>query len=90
MSHLKGPEALESVFRELDRRIRLARQERPDEPFSVVLFADHGVSGGAPLVNVWSGVRSRLRGAGYRLADRLRGPRDVVLTPYGLVSSFEA
>lgn len=88
-AHLHGPEALAPVFRELDAVLRTARTQHPDVAYRVVLFSDHGISGGEPLVNTWRAAQEALRGAGFALRARLRGPRDVALTPFGLVSSFE-
>ncbi len=87
-AHLKGPESLDETLRELGRAIRAARAEGDD--FKVVVFSDHGIDGGDPLVNVLPAIRTDLRKAGLRKSARLERPTDVVLTPYGLVSSFEA
>lgn len=87
-AHLKGPESLHETFRELGRAIRAARAA--GESFRVVVFSDHGIAGGDPLVNVLPAIRTRLREAGLERRGRLEDPTDVVLTPYGLVSSFEA
>ena len=87
--HLKGPRSMEPVFAALDRELAAARRRRPDLDFRVVLFSDHGISGGEPLANVWRPVRRALKEAGFRLGRRLKRPRDAVLTPFGLVSSFE-
>jgi hypothetical protein len=86
LAHLRGPQAFEGVLADLDRLLREARRRRP---FRVVLLSDHGLAGGEPLRNVFAPVKRALREAGWRYRRRLRGPRDVALTPFGLVSSFE-
>lgn len=89
-AHLLSPDALAELFEDLDRKLGEVRGRLPAGSFEVVIFSDHGMAGGVPLRNVWRPLRRDLREAGYRYRNRLRGPRDVVLTPYGLVSSFEA
>ncbi len=89
-AHVRSPAALEVLFEKLDAMIVSARERRPERPFDVVIFSDHGMAGGEPLKNVWRALRRALREAGFRYAHRLRRPRDVVLTPFGLVSSLEA
>jgi hypothetical protein len=86
LAHLRGPQAFAEVLAELERLIEEARRH---ESFHVVLFSDHGIAGGEPLVNVWRPVKRALRAAGFRYRRRLRQPADVALTPFGLVSSFE-
>lgn len=81
--HLFGPDGLDPLLLAVDERLR----ELDDR---VVLLSDHGLAGGEPLVNVLPAVERALAAAGWRLRRRLSAPRDVVLTPYGLVSSFEA
>lgn len=87
-AHLKGPSSLDDTFGELGRAISRARNA--GEQFRVVVFSDHGIDGGEPLRNVLPGIRRSLHSAGLRPAKTLEGADDVVLTPYGLVSSFEA
>lgn len=89
VGHLKAPAALEEVLEHLDRGLAAARREHPDLDFRVTLLSDHGMSGGTPLVNVAKPVRRSLGRQGYRVRKKLKRPRDVALTPYGLVSSFE-
>lgn len=88
-AHLRGPDELLPTFSELDRLLTETRASRSDRPFYTVILSDHGIDGGVPLINVWAGVRAALEGAGFSLGDRLRRAGDAVLTPYGLVSSFE-
>ncbi len=88
-AHLLGPRSLESMFETLDRVIATARRDHPEERFRVVVLSDHGIAGGEPLVNVFWKVKRSLKGAGLDLRKKLDGADDVVLTPYGLVSSFE-
>lgn len=86
LAHLDGPQAFEPVLTDLDRMLSAARQQRP---FRVVLLSDHGLAGGEPLRNVFKPVKQALRDGGFRYRRRLQTPRDVALTPFGLVSSFE-
>jgi hypothetical protein len=88
-AHILSPAALKALLEELDAMLSEARARRPQRPFEVVILSDHGIAGGEPLKNVWKPLRRALRQAGLRIASRLRGPEDVVLTPFGLVSSFE-
>ncbi len=89
VGHVRSPAALRVLFEELDAMLASARVRRPD-PFHVVIFSDHGMAGGEPLKNVWRPIRRTLREAGLRYAKRLRQGGDIVLTPFGLVSNFEA
>ncbi len=86
LAHLQGPQAFEGVLADLEQMLAEARRQRP---FYVLLFSDHGLAGGEPLRNVFKPVKRGLREAGFRYRRRLEGPRDVALTPFGLVSSFE-
>jgi hypothetical protein len=86
LAHLDGPEAFAAVLIELEEVLESARRERE---FHVVLLSDHGLAGGEPLRNVFKPVKSALRRAEFRYRRRLGDPRDVALTPFGLVSSFE-
>lgn len=88
-AHLRGPDELLATFSELDRLLMETRASRSNRPFDTVILSDHGIDGGEPLINVRAGVKAALKGAGFSLGDRLRRPGDAVLTPYGLVSSFE-
>jgi len=87
--HVVGPEAVKELFRQLDTILEDARARRPDRPFETIIFSDHGVAGGDPLENVTKAVKVTLKEANFRVAKRLKKPRDVVLTPFGLVSNFE-
>ena len=49
--HLKSPEGLKPILAELDLRLRELRESSPDRPFRTVIFSDHGLSGGVPLIN---------------------------------------
>jgi hypothetical protein len=86
LAHLDGPQAFEAVLRDLEELLNEARRRRP---FHLVLLSDHGLAGGVPLGNVFKPVKRSLRAAGFRYRRRLQGARDVALTPFGLVSSFE-
>lgn len=88
--HVVGPESVKELFRQLDTMVEEARAKRPDRPFETIIFSDHGVGGGDPLVNVTKAVKRTLKAAGFRVAKQLKQPRDAVLTPFGLVSNFEA
>lgn len=87
-AHLRGPSALAGMFRRLGQAIGEARSA--GEQFRVVIFSDHGIAGGEPLTNVLPGIRVALEQAGFERTKQLKHANDVVLTPYGLVSSFEA
>ena len=86
LAHLDGPQAFAEVLADLDVMLAAARRQRP---FRVVLLSDHGLAGGEPLGNVFKPVKVALRRAGFRYRRRLETDRDVALTPFGLVSSFE-
>ena len=91
-AHLKGPAALEEVMVWLDGNIKDVRRRFPESPFRTVIFSDHGVEGSAEakLENVLPVVREALASGGFRVTKKLAQPNDVVLTPFGLVSSLEA
>ena len=88
-AHLFGPTGLDPILRELDADLRSLRR-RQGAGLSVVLLSDHGLAGGGRLRNVLPDVLRAVAAHGWRRRDRLADERDVVLTPYGLVSSFEA
>jgi len=88
--HVLSPQAHVDFFKALDEMILEARQASPDRPFDVVVFSDHGMDGGEPLINVFKPAKRALKQAGYRSKKRLKGTEDVVLTPFGLVSNLEA
>ena len=88
--HVISPEALKEFFKALDEILLEARQASPDRPFDVVVFSDHGMDGGEPLINLFKPAKKALKQSGYEVKQRLKGPRVVVLTPFGLVSNFEA
>jgi hypothetical protein len=86
--HAKGPAALRKTFENLDARLA-ELEARLAAPFHVVLLSDHGLGGGTKLRNVRGDVVQALERSGWRVRHRLEAPRSVVLTPFGLVSSFE-
>ena len=88
--HVISPEAHKDFFRALDEMILEARQASPDRPFDVVVFSDHGMEGGDPLINVFKPAKKALKASGFRVKKKLKAPQVVVLTPFGLVSNFEA
>jgi hypothetical protein len=88
-AHLRGPTGPDAILRELDAALR-GVFARHGPGLRVVLLSDHGLAGGDRLRNVLPGVRQAVAEGGWRLAERLTDEHDVVLTPYGLVSSFEA
>ncbi len=90
VGHLRSPAKLEVVLDRLDRILKAAHARHPDQPFTTVLFSDHGQDGGAPLDNVRGPVRQAIEGAGLRLTKRIERDSDVVLVPYGLLSSIVA
>jgi hypothetical protein len=85
--HLEGPDRLGETLVEIDRILRDFRQRYP-YPFHLVMMSDHGIAGGDALVNVMNEVEDRLKDAGFRVADDLSGPHNVVFVPFGLLSSF--
>jgi len=86
--HLFGPEAMRDLLLTLDNTLGELERRFPDRPFHSVLLSDHGMAGDTPLRNVRRGVERALEGAGLRISDRMKKPSDVVLVPYGLISSF--
>jgi len=88
--HVISPQAHADFFQALDEMILEARQASPGRPFDVVVFSDHGMDGGEPLINVFKPAKKALKQSGYRSKKRLKSSEDVVLTPFGLVSNFEA
>lgn len=89
--HVGGPESVKKLLLELDLMIQEARARRPDRPFDTLIFSDHGVAGGEPLINVSKATKKALKAAGFRISKkRMKKPDTVVMTPFGLVSNFEA
>jgi len=88
--HVVGPDSVKRLFVELDGMLIEARARRPDRPFETLIFSDHGVAGGEPLTNVSKSTKKALKAAGYRVKKKLKRPGTVVMTPFGLVSNFEA
>lgn len=88
-AHLRGPDSLVETFRLLGLAIRDARK-RSTGDFRVAVFSDHGIAGGQALENVLPDLRQALRVHGIKEAKKLGSSGRVALTPYGLVSSFEA
>lgn len=88
--HLRSPEGLKPILRDLDRSLFELTAESPDLAFHAVLFSDHGLAGGEPLRNARKRVVRNLRREGLRVRKRIRKHRDVVIVPFGLVSSFVA
>ncbi|MEJ2084130.1 MAG: hypothetical protein P8Y44_00435 [Acidobacteriota bacterium] len=87
-AHVLDPEALKELLIELDVLLQEARS-RSVPPFEVVIFSDHGIGGGQPLINIYKPIKRELREAGFEVKKRLVDENDVVLTPFGLVSNFE-
>ncbi len=90
IAHVRGPDGLETFLRYLDRDLRELRQRHPDLELDVVLYSDHGMEGGELLANVRKDVRRAIRLGGFKSTQHLRRRTDVVVVPYGLVSSFVA
>lgn len=87
--HLRGPDAFGTTFEALDRLIPRVR-DRIEEPLYVVVLSDHGLGGnGEVLRNARPEVFRAVRRAGWTIRKHLAEPGSVVLTPFGLVSSFE-
>jgi hypothetical protein len=89
-AHILNPEALKRLLIDLDTMLIDARSDSPDRPFEVVMISDHGIAGGDPLVNTFKPIKKALKKAHFRPSKKLAKVNDVVLTPFGLVSSFEA
>lgn len=89
--HVVGPDSVKELLIELDEMLQEARTRRPDRPFDTLIFSDHGVAGGNPLINVSKATKKALKEAGFHIAKkRMKKPNSVVMTPFGLVSNFEA
>ena len=88
-AHVMNPDALRRFMIELDSILRVARSKSLERPFEVVMFSDHGIAGGEPLINTFKPLKKAIKQAGFRAAKKINGPKDVVFTPFGLVSSFE-
>ncbi len=89
--HVVGPDAVKRLLAELDKMLQEASARCPERPFDTVIFSDHGVAGGPPLINVSKETKKALKAAGFRISKKhLRRPDTVVMTPFGLVSNFEA
>jgi hypothetical protein len=86
--HLRSPRGLVPILEELDRQLDALRRDRPRDPFWTVVFSDHGMDGGPPLHNSRKAVVRALRRAGFETGARIDGDADVVMLPFGLVSSF--
>jgi hypothetical protein len=89
-AHIQSPEALKELFAALDEMLVEIREQQPERPFEVIIFSDHGMAGGEPLQNTWGKVKRSLNEAGFRIVRRPHKPQDLALTPFGLVSNFEA
>lgn len=89
--HVVGPDSVKALLIELDGMLQQARARRPDRPFDTLIFSDHGVAGGDPLINVSKATKKALKQAGFRISKKgMNKPDTVVMTPFGLVSNFEA
>ena len=88
--HVVGPDSVKRLLEELEVMLEDARARRPDRPFETLIFSDHGVAGGEPLINVSKATKKALKTAGFKVKKKLRKPGTVVMTPFGLVSNFEA
>lgn len=90
IAHVRGPEGLDSFLRYLDLGLQDYRASRPDLDLTVVLYSDHGMAGGELLANVRRNVHRALHRGGFDRAQRLHRRTDVVIVPYGLISSLVA
>ena len=85
LGHEEGWGALRAHLRRVDEVLtRLLAEGLGDR--RVVLFSDHGMSdGGSRRFD----LETALERGGYRLADRIEGPADVVVPAYGLIGSIQ-
>ena len=90
IAHIHGPEGLHPFLRLLDEALLRLRADHPELPLTVVIYSDHGVGGGEPLLNVRKNVYQALRAAGFHRTQKVGERSAVVFVPYGLVSSFVA
>lgn len=89
VGHIHGPQAQRTVLKTIARGLARFRKEHPDRHFHTVILSDHGMAGdGKPLKNTWTDVRQAIRAAGFHLRQTQKKPEDVVMIPYGLLSSF--
>jgi hypothetical protein len=88
--HLRSPKGLLPILAELDHQLQAIRRDHPDQPFWTVIFSDHGMDGGQALRNTRKAVTRSLRNAGFRLGKSIESDTDLVIVPFGLVSSFVA
>lgn len=89
VGHIHGPQAQRTVLKTIARGLARFRKEHPGRRFHTVILSDHGMAGdGKPLKNTWVDVRRAIRKAGFRFRQTQKQPRDVVMIPYGLLSSF--
>lgn len=87
LGHADGPDALGEFLKDIDEALTELKQDY-DIPFHTVLISDHGMTGDAPLRNIWPLVRKQLRQHGFNISKRLSREQDAVIIVYGLVSSF--
>ena len=90
LGHAGGPGALAKFLRAMDARLHQFRREHPQLQFHTVLFSDHGLAGGPPLVNIWPRVEAAVEAGGFRLRESAPGEREAVVLSFGLLSSFAA
>jgi hypothetical protein len=90
IAHVRGPDGLDRFLGYLDRGLRDLRASHPELDLTVVLYSDHGMDGGELLVNIRKDVHRALHRGGFDRAWHLGERTDVVIVPYGLVSSLVA
>jgi Type I phosphodiesterase / nucleotide pyrophosphatase len=88
--HLRSPQGVLPILADLDHQLQTLRRDHPQDPFWTVIFSDHGMDGGKPLQNTRAAVRQALHQGGFHLDSRIDRDNDVVIVPFGLVSSFVA
>jgi hypothetical protein len=88
--HLRSPRGVLPILADLDHQLQALRRDHPQDPFWTIIFSDHGMDGGTPLHNTRKAVGRSLRDAGFRRRNRIGADTDVVIVPFGLVSSFVA
>lgn len=85
LGHEEGWGALRAHLRRIDAVLTRLLAEGVGNR-RVVLFSDHGMSDGGSHRYDLEGALER---GGYRLADRIEGPADVVVPAYGLIGSLQ-
>ncbi len=83
--HLRGDEPVLRMLLELSERLETLRRRHAElhgRPLRIVIVSDHGNGGGK--IRTTDGFKKTLREAGFRPAERLSAPDDVVLVTFGV------